>query len=341
MATNKHAIIRYQTLDKCFRNLGRRYFMDDLIKECNLALIEFSGENSGVKRRQLFEDIRFMESSQGWSIPLRKFRDGRKVYYRYEDLSFSINNQPLNDTEVNQLKEALLTLSRFKGLPQFEWVDELTARLDSGLGLSNVEHKVIEFEQNQYLKGLEHITPLYNAILFEKVVSLSYQSFKQTTSTLMQFHPYFLKQYNNRWFALGKTEGFDTITNVALDRILSIEDSNLPYQKNVAIDFEEYFEEVIGVSFPPNAVPVLITLKVENSLLPYIQTKPLHGSQKIKPKEEQHSIITLELIPNYELESLILSYGERMEVIQPETLKIKIKTRIQQMNSNYADKLHS
>jgi len=30
MATNKHATIRYQALDKCFRNPGRRYYIDDL-----------------------------------------------------------------------------------------------------------------------------------------------------------------------------------------------------------------------------------------------------------------------------------------------------------------------
>ena len=40
MATNKHAIIRYQTLDKCFRNPGRTYYIDDLIQACNDAIYE-------------------------------------------------------------------------------------------------------------------------------------------------------------------------------------------------------------------------------------------------------------------------------------------------------------
>src|SRR4051812_42075281 len=98
-----------------------------------------------------------MESSEGWNIRLEYSRDGHKVYYRYTDKSFSINNQPLNETEENQLKEALLTISRFKGMPQFEWVDEIAARLDAGLGLSKPKRKIIEFDQNDYLKGLEFI----------------------------------------------------------------------------------------------------------------------------------------------------------------------------------------
>ena len=131
MATNKHAIIRYQTLDKCFRNPGRRYYIEDLIEACNNSIYEFTGTDIGIKRRQIFEDIKFMESPQGWNIPLEHNREGHKVYYRYSDKSFSINNQPLNETEENQLREALLTLSRFKGMPQFEWVDEIIAKLDS------------------------------------------------------------------------------------------------------------------------------------------------------------------------------------------------------------------
>ena len=71
MATNKHAIIRYQTLDKCFRNPGRNYYIDDLIEACNEAIYEYSGIEDGVKRRQLLDDISFMKSEQGWNIDSR------------------------------------------------------------------------------------------------------------------------------------------------------------------------------------------------------------------------------------------------------------------------------
>ena len=70
MATNKHAIIRYQALDKCFRNIGKRYFMEDLVEVCSDAIYEFSGSDEGVKKRQVFEDIKFMESEIGYSISI-------------------------------------------------------------------------------------------------------------------------------------------------------------------------------------------------------------------------------------------------------------------------------
>jgi hypothetical protein len=60
LSTNKHAIIRYQTLDKCFRNTGRKYAIDDLVEACNQSIYDFTGKDDGIKKRQLYDDICFM-----------------------------------------------------------------------------------------------------------------------------------------------------------------------------------------------------------------------------------------------------------------------------------------
>ena len=86
MATNKHAQIRYNTLDKCFRNPGRNYTLEDLLEECNQAINDFDPGSEGIKKRQLYDDIRYMESEQGWGIELEEgLKQGRKRVYRYVD----------------------------------------------------------------------------------------------------------------------------------------------------------------------------------------------------------------------------------------------------------------
>ena len=60
MSTNKHAAIRYKALDRCFSNRGRRYYIEDLVEVCNEAIYEYTGVAEGVKKRQVQEDIRFM-----------------------------------------------------------------------------------------------------------------------------------------------------------------------------------------------------------------------------------------------------------------------------------------
>ncbi len=334
MATNKHAQIRYLTLDRCFRNSGRNYTIDDLLEECNASLYEFDSNAEGIKRRQLFDDIKFMESEQGYSIELEEnLKLGRKRLYRYADPNFTISSQPLNESDANQLKAALLTLSRFKGLPQFDWVDELSIRLDESFNLSRDSQNVISFEENEYLKGKEFISTLYDAIHYKRALKIEYQSFNSEEIQSLIIHPYYLKQYNNRWFLFGKNTDFENLTNLPLDRIKSIKEADIEYIEST-IDFQEYFEDVIGVTIKDDKLEKIV-LKVSNTTINYIKTKPLHGSQKILEKSNDFTIIELEVIPNYELESLILSYGENMTVINPLSFKERINNRICLMQKNY------
>ena len=332
MSTNKHAIIRYQTLDKCFRNVGRNYAIEDLVEECNKSIYEYTGKEEGIKKRQLYDDIRFMESEQGWSIELKKVKDGRRVFYKYEKSNYSISNQPLNETEANQLREALLTLDRFKGLPQYNWINEINARLESTFNLKQKNETIISFEQNEYLKGLEYIPVLYNAILYKKVLNIGYKSFNSDEIKSIIISPYYLKQYNMRWFLFGKSDNYETITNLALDIIESIDIVNKEYI-NSDIDFNEYFEDIIGVTIPNENV-LNIVLKVDKTLIPYITTKPLHGSQIIYGTDNNFEV-HLKLIPNYELETMILSFGEKIRVLEPIILVEKLKERINKMKNNY------
>ena len=334
MATNKNATIRYQALNRCFRNPGRKYYIDDLIEACNESMLDIDPSSTGIKRRQVFDDIKFMRDTQGFEAPIESYKDNKKVFYRYSDQSFSINNQPLNEKEAQQLSEALLTLSRFKGLPQFEWVDEIKARLEISFQLKS-QNKVIEFEENQYLTGREYLGTLYDAIVNKQALDLQYQPFNKEESIQMILHPYFLKQYNNRWFLFGRSGDSINMTTVALDRIKEIQITNRNYIKNSELDFEEYFEDVVGVSVPNDGQVEKVLLKIDIQTWPYLKTKPIHGSQKVKEQTNEFVIIELQLIPNFELESLILSHGEKIEILLPNSLRENIIKRIQKLNKKY------
>lgn len=334
MPINKHALIRYQVLDRCFANRGKRYFWEDLLEAVNRGICDYTGKDKGISRRQLFEDIKYMESDQGWAIPLERHTEGKRVWYRYSDPDYSINKRPLNEDEASQLKEALLTLNRFKGMPQFQWVDELVARLESGFGLKQGAERVIEFEENPYLKGSEHITTLFQAILGKLVLEVNYQSFKQAKPTKLRFHPYYLKQYNNRWFAFGLNEEFESLTNMALDRIQQIAVAKGKYEPNEDIDFTEYFEDVVGVTVPEGELQC-VELRVDMKLWPYMASKPLHGSQKVLRKDNDAVTIGLAVKLNHELLSALLSYGDEVEVLTPAALRALIHERVKAMMKHY------
>lgn len=327
MAINKNAYLRYQILDKCFRNTGKQYFWQDLLEACNNALYEYNGEQSGISRRQLFEDIKFMESEQGWQIELKRIRVGKRCYYRYEDTAYSINNQPLNQSESEQLKASMLIFSRLKGIPQFDWIKELVPRFEQLFQIEDTGSEIVSFDTNEYLKGLNHLDTLFNAILNKKVLSLDYEPYGKSVQT-HEIHPYHLKQYNKRWFLFGYNIVYDDISNFPLDRIVNITEIQKSFIENTFVDFGEYFEDLLGVTRSKDALVQRIELWFAPKLAPYILTKPLHGSQRKKRHDDEGLWISLDLIPNYELEQLILSFGESVRIETPESLKNKVIERL-------------
>ena len=334
MSVNKNALLRYKVLDRCFRNTGRKYFWLDLLEEINKALSDYNGPESKIERRQLFDDIKFMESEQGWSIPLDRRRDGRRVYYRYSDTEFSISNQPLNESEISQIEAAISVLSRFAGTPQFESVQEMIPIIKDRLGLDKQTKEVIGLDSNIDLKGIDYLSQLYDAIINERVLTVTYKDFKTDVPFILTFHPYYLKQYNNRWFVLGYNEEFNMPTwNLALDRIESIESTRKDFH-HIDIDWNEYFYDIIGVTRYQNKETELIVLDFSQDAAPYVETKPIHPTQKSTWEKEKLRVV-IDVIPNYELMSMILSFGDKVKVVSPEDFKNQIYSRIKSASRQY------
>ena len=334
MSINKNAYLRYQLLDKCFSKKYRMYFIEDLLEEVNKALEDFNGQGSKIERRQLYDDIKFMESETGWSIPLERIKQGKKVYYRYSEKDFSIRNQKISDEELDAINSALMVLLRFRGLPQFEWVNELVPKLQSIFQQDETD-EVISFDQNEFLTGMDYLPIIYKSIIKEITLKIKYQSFRVSNPSELTIHPYYLKQYNKRWFLFGLNNSDNLLYNLPLDRIKSINPESKKFKKNVVANFKDYFEDIVGVTIRPESKPIKIKLKLEKEIAPYIITKPLHGSQKKLEQNNEWSIIEIEVVPNYELKQLLLSYGDGIEVISPKSYRIELKKTVEKMNRKY------
>lgn len=330
MPTNKNASIRYQALDKCFRDRRRRYFLEDLLDKCEDALYYYNG-NGGVSRRQIFDDIKFIESEAGWSIPLERKYEGKRTYYRYKDPNFSINEQPLTDQEAQQLRTVIITLSRFRGLPCNEWVEDVISNLEWRFNLRGKGHNenVIGFEQNLYLRGLNWLPSIIEAASNHQAIKLVYRNYKNSeVEKTLTVHPWYVKQYNNRWFLFAYDDQHDFISNFALDRIQDLEVvADVPFIPNKEVDFEHYFDDVIGVTIPNEDVEkIKVVLQFSKNQFPYIASKPLHHSQQIIDAE--NGTLSIEVRPNYELNQLILGFGFDVEVLEPESYRQEIIEKI-------------
>lgn len=334
MATNKHAVIRYEALDRCFSNKGRKFFIDDLIRYVSEALTDYTGKDSSISRRQILKDMDFMRSETGFRAPVEPYKEGKKTYYRYSDRNYSLAMQQINPVEADLLKTTLDMLGRFKGLPQFDFVQELALKLKKSFQLEDLD-ECIFFDQNEYLKNLYLLGDLLKFIQQKRVLRVEYKSFNQDKEEAFLIHPYFLKQYNKRWFLFGQRDGFDSWTNLALDRMITFEAAEGIAFIPPTETHDVYFEDIVGVSKPIDAICQFIKIKINKSLWPYIDSKPLHPSQTVVERTDTYTMVQLEVVPNYEFYAQLLGFGAAVEVSEPSEIRAEIKKKLQESLAIY------
>jgi len=332
MANTKNAAIREMIIDHCLSDFKRYYSTQDIMDACNREL-DIQGYLLITSMNTIRNDITSIEYR--WKVVVEQIKSGRNIYYRYQDKNFSIYKSPLTEEELQQLNQTVNLLNKFQGLPQFEWINELNARFKSSFMLNAKTETVISFDENPFVKGRDLITPLFEAITHKDALEITYQPFGKEHSITNIMNPYYLKQYNGRWFLFGLENARRKLSVYSLDRIISFEVSKASYIENTTIDFASYFDDIIGISLNEKEDVEKVLLWVSAKQYPYVQTKPLNGSQRLISLNDSGAIIQINVILNYELEQLILSFGEKIKVLAPIALKEKISERIKKTFENY------
>ena len=196
-------------------------------------------------------------------------------------------------------------------------------------------------EQN--LTNIDLLPVFYKAIANEQVLRFSYQRFGQEPFELI-FHPQFLKEYNDRWFVFGEAnrEPYKAY-NVPLDRIIgkleAVEGIEyIPAEKGF---YQQFFHNIIGVTHEKDAKVETVVIRTKTEYQHgLLLTKPLHHSQKETQPFDEHpdgiyGEVSLTIEPNRELCGKILMYGEGLEVVQPNSLREKIKEIVKKQAEQY------
>lgn len=323
--------LRTEILDELLGSIKKRNY-EDLLDALNEKLVE-KGDKE-VSLRTLQYDISNLVNRKNAPIHRPDKKDD-KVYYTEK---FTLKNIPLDQDDISILKNAVTILRKATNIRLTKEVDEIISRLENRIH-TNVPESIsmIAFEEHTEAQGKEYFEELFNAIKEKCPVKISYQPFgKEEREWVVQ--PYMLKEYRNRWFLIGRVGSHTSISNLALDRIKGkLKNSAEPYIENNLFDPEHYFNNVIGVTLPSDQqAPSQIIIRVAPVSAEYIRTKPLHRSQEIIKEYKNGGLqISLNVYINYELISYLLSYGDGIEIIQPEGLREKLAAIVNEIARNY------
>lgn len=196
--------------------------------------------------------------------------------------------------------------------------------------------------QRQFLQVEEPVRPqdspyleqLLQSIIHQQPLAITYQGYGREPK-LHQFSAHLLKEYRNCWYVVGYSDRAKNLLMFALDRIKDIANSDSEYIKVEGFDPDEFFKYSFGITQIHEAKPEKVVLQFTAYQAPFVLNQPLHHSQKLLKQNadfveiEYHVYITTELIMT------ILSYGKEVKVIQPQTLKDRIKATVQEMAAQY------
>lgn len=196
--------------------------------------------------------------------------------------------------------------------------------LFNALNISDQLSSHIHFEKRKPA-GTENLYGLLHAIKNRLQIRFSYQKFWEDEITQRTVEPYALKEFKNRWYVLSTDQKDNNVKSFALDRLTNLEITNQHFVFPQDFNIKENYRYCFGIISPGDQEPQEIILSFEPVQGKYIKSLPLHESQQILIDNEQEVLVKLILFVTYDLVKELLSYGEYVKVLQPESFADEMK----------------
>lgn len=329
MPINKNAYIRYRVIDSLLRNqkyVKTKHIIDKLWELHDLT----------VGSTSINKDIRDMQTDLKAPIDYSHLE---KAYYYPDNVEELFPSIDLQEEEINALKFYADSLLHYKDIGIFK---DFTNAIDKVVDAVKIqtsqlrasERIIIQPENFPKFQGSELIPTIITG--FDSQFKFSFE-YKKHTSDKVKNHivtPILLKEFDHLWYLIGQIEGKDYITIFALDRISNFQLTNQKREIIKDFDSEIYFNHVFGIAVPDGEIEEVI-LEFDSWRGKYLSSAPIHKSQKFIKEENDKMYFSLNVIPFHELHAKILSYGNSVRVISPESLRLKIQNILQETLQKY------
>ena len=179
------------------------------------------------------------------------------------------------------------------------------------------------------------LATIIQAIRDSKKLKIRYKSYRSSEEISMTVDPYFLKEFKRRWYLYGFKGDADGPHMMALDRMTRVEDLDEGFYLPKEFTVDDYFRGIYGARVYPNMKREMVKLKVYGTQIQYFRSLPLHSSQKEVETDKNHSIFTYFLTPDYDFKQDVLSFGDKVEVLEPKELREEMKRIVEKLMNNY------
>lgn len=272
-----------------------------------------------------------------------EFKNGRNASdgFRYPLHLDDPMKQHLTEHRQMRTKQLERLLRQSVGLLPGTWLADLLAGVQ---GISKDDGKIVSFDRNMQVRNLQWVPTVFDAIESQKVLSFQYRPRYADKIKDVLLHPYFLKEYNSSWFVFGyvtdKDGGTPESICCALDRIVGeiLFAEDVEYVRPKKPGFASaFFKDIVGVTRFKGPAK-LIQIETQDIYTHWrIKTKKLHPSQQeLRPfTDVQNGLFTIKVIPNNELDTLLLSFGAHIKILEPQSYVDSFQEMVRKLNNLY------
>lgn len=350
-------LLRLRIIDELFsgnqndkdENANRKTYTVDEIKD----YVSKKGVD-GYNRFKCARDLEFLIADPQVEVKEEKVAahggTGRPlIKYGYEQKSPTLFEKNLSVDDKKLIGDILDTL-QLKGISTL--ASFVKFDINYGAELKKRKSPIISFTRNPKDKEISKILgELLKFIREEKVIKIEmtdrFDESKPTTHHIV--HPWYLREYNRRWYLFGWEDG--QINHFALDRIIKLSKRANPKYKVPDKTIDQILENVIGISFKKSDLVEESIFWVSSTSSDFVNKKPIHHSMKILTEEEVRNKIDEKIVEklskkkgvfykmsciiNYELRREMMSFGPELIVLSPNHLRSWLYKILRDMAANY------
>jgi predicted DNA-binding transcriptional regulator YafY len=320
MPKNLAFSLRLKVLDECLHDSVKRWSIEELQDRiADRFMEEFGSKKDAPSISTIRGDLKYLRNIYKAPIPY----PARKGYY-YEDRSFTIKRISIADEELDAIMLMMRFLEQFKDTALYRQYKGAMEHILDQSELSASKHydpSFIEFEPGPAAAGQEWLDPLIASIRQKQPLRIRYKSYYAESTRDFEVSPYYLKQYEGRWYLIAYNHQKHKLRTFGLDRVQDLKELDQTYIES-DFDPKDYYRHFIGITVLADAQPKEVILATSPQQAGYFKSRPWHHSQEIIKEEKDEVWFRFFVVVTEEFLMKIRAQGKRVRVVEPSNIGI-------------------
>ena len=200
----------------------------------------------------------------------------------------------------------------------------------STLSVSNIISRSLFLQDRIILENIpikgEMLRLIIDAMKQKLQIAFSYKKYRDAIPSQRLITPCCIKLFRQRWYVIAYNPTTKPIFKAfAFDRISNLKLTDKSFELPAGFQAERIFEEAYGIFFGDEEAKQRIIIRAFGDERFYMRDLPLHHSQEALEEGNGYTDYQFHLRPYADFVAELLSKGDRIEVLSPESLRERMR----------------